>query len=301
MKTVIDISEHQGIIDFNQVKSSGIDTIIIRLGWIGNKNNHTLDKYFKMNFEKAKSLGFKIGLYVYNYCNNINTLNGAIDWVKNQIKGLSFEYPLFLDMEDNSIINVGKAILTEMSLHFCKRLKEEMNCNTGVYANLNWFKNYIDVNSLINGNYKIWLAEWNGKEMHTANFKVDLWQYSSNGQINGINGRVDMNKCLNCEESEEITGKKTNEQIANEVIQGLWENGEDRKVKLQNAGYNYTVIQTLVNQKLGNRTIEYIVKAGDNLTNIAKKYNTTIDKIVQDNGIKDPNKIYVNQKIIIKK
>lgn len=60
----------------------------------------------------------------------------------------------------------------------------------GVYANLNAFKNYIDVNKLINQGYKIWLAQWNNS--HTSDFKIDYWQYTSKGQIHGIEGNVDL-------------------------------------------------------------------------------------------------------------
>lgn len=201
MKNGIDISEHQGKIDWNKVKNSGIEFAIIRLGWIGNKNNHTLDKYFKINYENARKVGIKIGTYVYNYCNSLDTLRGAIDWVKSNLQGLTFELPVFLDMEDSSIVSVGKTNLTIQCLTFCSRIKNELNLSSGVYANKNWFTNMLDVNQIINQGYKIWLAEWNGKENHTANFKVDLWQYSSNGNVNGIVGRVDMNKCLQCEET----------------------------------------------------------------------------------------------------
>lgn len=200
MKKGIDISEHQGKIDWNKVKNSGIEFAVIRLGWIGNKNNHTLDKYFKINYENARKAGIKIGTYVYNYCNSLDTLRGAIDWVKSNLQSLTFELPVFLDMEDNSIVGIGKTNLTNQCLMFCSRIKNELNLNTGVYANKNWFTNMLDVNQIINQGYKIWLAEWNEKENHTANFKVDLWQYSSNGSVNGISGRIDMNKCLQCEE-----------------------------------------------------------------------------------------------------
>ena len=93
--------------------------------------------------------------------------------------------------------------------------------------------------------------------------------------------------------------KKSNEEIANEVIQGLWGNGEERKQKLQNAGYNYNDIQNIVNQKV-NTSVYYTVKSGDNLTIIAKKYNTTVNSLVSLNNISNPNLIYVGQKLKIR-
>lgn len=194
---VIDVSEHQKNIDLKKVKDQGINSVIIRLAWIGN-NSFKADNYFEENYKKAKAEGFSIGFYVYNYCTNKNSLNTRIDWIKSLLKNKSFDMPLFIDMEDNSIIYVGKTELTNLSLIFCSRLKQELGVETGVYANKSWFSRLVDVYQLINQNYKIWLAEWNGKDKPTVDYHVNLWQYSSKGQVSGINGNVDMNECLDC-------------------------------------------------------------------------------------------------------
>ena len=100
--------------------------------------------------------------------------------------------------------------------------------------------------------------------------------------------------------------KKSVEELAREVIAGKWGNGEDRKNRLTNAGYNFSEIQSKVNQLLKGNTspvqekVYYTVKAGDNLTKIAKKYGTTVDNLVRLNNIKNKNLIYVNQKLRIK-
>ncbi len=99
---------------------------------------------------------------------------------------------------------------------------------------------------------------------------------------------------------------KSVEEVAREVIAGKWGNGDDRKNRLNNAGYNYSEVQAKVNQLLRGNTspvqqkLYYVVKKGDNLTKIAKKYNTSIDKIVKLNNIKNKNLIYVNQKLRVK-
>ena len=93
--------------------------------------------------------------------------------------------------------------------------------------------------------------------------------------------------------------EKTNEEIADEVIKGIWGNGVDRKVKLTEAGYNYTKIQEIVNKSYVNKEIVHVVKSGETLSGIALKYGTTVDKLVKRNSIANPNLIYVNQKIII--
>lgn len=101
--------------------------------------------------------------------------------------------------------------------------------------------------------------------------------------------------------------KKTVGEIADEVIAGKWGNGETRKKKLTEAGYSYTEIQAEVNKRLTGKTSSssakkkttYTVKKGDTLTAIAKKYGTTINKLKAANNIKNANKIYIGQKLII--
>lgn len=190
----IDISENNGNIDFAKVKQDGIDFVIIRIGWIGNKENHTLDKKFEEYYAGAKAVGLQIGFYVYSYVTSKSGMLSAINWVKNKITGKTREYPIFIDVEDGQIWNLRKEQLTNLCKYFCENFE-----NSGIYASLDWFKNKLNVKKLTN--YKIWLAQWTSSSNHSANFKVDLWQYADNGKVNGINGNVDMNKCLNCNEN----------------------------------------------------------------------------------------------------
>lgn len=334
----IDISKHNGEIDFKKVKEDGIDFVILRIGWIGNKENHTIDEKFETNYKQAKAQNLKIGFYVYSYVETKSAMESAIKWVQKQIKGKDFELPLFIDIEDEQISNLTKTELTNLCKQFCNGLD---GITTGVYANLSWFNNKLNVEDL--EEYKIWLAQWRDAETHSAKFKVDLWQYTSKGKVDGISGNVDLNKCLNCTETEEnITGKKSNGEIAKEVIYGKWGNGKDRKTKLENAGYNYAEIQEIVNKKMsmtitevakdvidefwgnGNDRQEllekagynyeevqekvneilgvklvktYTVKSGDTLSKIAKDNNTTVEKLVKINNIKNANLIYTGQVI----
>ena len=206
-KIIIDVSNHNGNIDFEKVKNAGVSGVIIRAGWIGNKQNHTVDLKFQENYEKAKNAGLEIGFYVYSYCKSVETVLQGTDWLINKIRDKEFTLPVFLDLEDSTIKSCGKENLTNQAVEFCKRIESSLGKKAGIYANKYWFANLVDVNSLTS--YKIWLAEWNGKENHTANFNVDLWQYTSNGSVNGILGRVDMNKCLNCQNAPHPTETPT--------------------------------------------------------------------------------------------
>lgn len=290
---IIDISEHNGKIDFNAVKQDGIEGVIIRVGWIGNKQNHTLDTKFKENYKKAKENGFKVGFYVYSYCKSVETLRQGVNWLLEKIDTKQNEIGVFLDLEDETIQGIGKEILTEQAKQFCSILTQ-LGYNSGIYANKYWFQNLLNIKEL--ERYLFWLAEWNGKEEPTVNFKTDIWQYTDKGQISGIVGNVDMNKIFIKDPEPTIDI----EQIAKDVINGKYGNGQERKEKLGNL---YEQVQHKVNEilKPKNNDIIYIVKKGDCLCNIAKKFNTTVNKIAIDNGITNVDFIYAGQKLIIRK
>ena len=95
--------------------------------------------------------------------------------------------------------------------------------------------------------------------------------------------------------------KKSNEEIAREVIAGKWGNGADRKKRLTDAGYDYDAVQKVVNQKMGATQAQYYtVQSGDTLSGIASKYGTTWQKLQAMNGISNPNLIYPGQRIRVK-
>lgn len=288
---IIDISEHNGKIDFNAVKQDGIEGVIIRVGWIGNKQNHTLDTKFEENYKKAKENGFKVGFYVYSYCKSVETLRQGVNWLLEKIDTKQNEIGVFLDLEDETIQGIGKEILTEQAKQFCSILTQ-LGYNSGIYANKYWFQNLLNIKEL--ERYLFWLAEWNGKEEPTVNFKTDIWQYTDKGQISGIVGNVDMNKIFIKDPEPTIDI----EQIAKDVINGKYGNGQERKQKLGNL---YEQVQHKVNEMLKNNEIIYIVKKGDCLCNIAKKFNTTVNKIATDNGITNVDLIHIGQKLIIRK
>lgn len=295
----IDLSVWQTNVDYSKLKEQGIEFAIIRCGY--GKNSSQKDKEFETHYKGLKENGIKIGCYLYSYASDIKS---AVDEANNClsfIKGKTFDLPIFYDLEEERTRILGKTNITNLAIIFCQTI-EKAGYKAGVYANLNWFTNYIDIETLKNKGYKIWLAEWNKSK--ESSIKCDIWQYSSSGKIKGIRGNVDLNISYaenvdNSIDNKEQT-KKSNEEITEEVIKGNWGNGDIRKQKLQEAGYNYDEIQQLVNKKLNSTEEIYIVKSGDNLTNIAKHYGTTIDTIVKLNNIKNPNLIYVGQKLKIK-
>ena len=142
-----------------------------------------------------------------------------------------------------------------------------------------------------------------------------IWQYTSSaGQLDRDIANIDRTAWMKyANPGASVTpapapapapAKKSNDQIADEVIAGKWGNGAERKEKLQAAGYNYDEIQSIVNKKLGinqSTTISYAVRKGDTLSSIAARYGTTWQKIAKDNNLSNPNLIMPGQRLIIKK
>ena len=253
----IDVSKHQGTINWKKVKSQ-IDFAILRLGWIGNKNNHVLDEQFERNYTECKRLGIPIGCYVYNYCNKEETAKDAGDWVIEQLNGKSLELPIYIDMEEDEIQNLGKDKLMNIINEFCSII-ETAGFWAGVYANKNWYDNYLNKEE-IKKRYTTWIAHYT-RETNKYENEYDMWQNSSDGKIDGISGSVDTNylyrDLINDIKNSNSINTKSVEELANEVIEGKWGNGDERKQKLTGSGYNYDEVQAKVNEILKNKTTYY--------------------------------------------
>ena len=306
----IDISSHNAITNYNLLKGQ-IDFAIVRtsLGFFQE------DIKLKEHIKGLESVGIPYGLYHYSYARNLDEAKKEVEGFINIAKGLNPTYPLVIDMEDadgwkTKNGNPSNDMYVQICEYFCKKV-EEAGYYAMIYANKDWFVNRLNDSRL--DRFDKWLAQWSSKPTYDKPFGI--WQYADNGTVNGINGRVDMNECykdypsiikgLNGSTSNNTSSvpvKKSNEEIAQEVINGAWGNGEDRKNRLSQAGYDYNTIQSIVNSKLNKKvSVEYYtVKSGDTLGAIAKKYGTTVNQLVSWNNIKNANVIYPNQKIRVK-
>ena len=259
------------------------------------------DKYFLKNVKGFIDNNIPFGVYIYSYATNLvgnASIQSEIDHCKRLLSQISKKpFCVYIDMEDNSTVKLGKTLLTNFALEFCKQITQA-GYKAGVYANQNWFQNYLNPSTIASFGYSIWCAKYSDYKPNISS-NYDIWQYSSCGRINGITGNIDMNTMVNNIIGQQPT-KKTIDELANEVINGKWGNGEDRKARLTSAGYNYQEVQNRVNQILAPKIEYYIVKSGDTLSAIAKKYGTTVNQLVAWNNIKNPNLIYPNQKLRVK-
>lgn len=303
MKKGIDVSSHNGKLDWSKLKSQGVEFAFIRIGY-GQDSTDQDDKYAEYNMSECERLGIPYGVYIYSYAITSANVESEIKHTLRMIKGYNPELGVFYDMEDadgykrRAGVNVyqSKKLLTGFCKQFCKAI-EEAGYKAGTYANLDYFRNVLNVAEL--DEWLIWLAQWKVSE---PAIKCDVWQYTSEGTFNGVTGRFDMNYLYTeVMQTETKPALKSVDVIAQEVIDGKWGNGDERKARLTAAGYNYNEVQTRVNEIMAKVNEQYYtVKAGDTLSSIAKAYNTTIDKLVKLNNIDNPNLIYTGDKLRIK-
>lgn len=303
----IDVSHWQGDIDLNKVKAAGIDFVIIAAGH--GRTVAQKDGYFEQNYKCARAAGLKIGAYWYSYAVSVTDARTEAHACMQAIKGKSFEFPIWYDVEEQWQFNRGAAFCSSIVKAFCDEMRAG-GYYPGLYISRSPLQAYIS--SEIRNTLPLWVAEYNSRLNY--NGLVGMWQYSETGRVNGISGNVDMDvnyvdypaiiaKCgLNglkaAADTSRTAAKKSNDVIAAEIIAGKWGNGDERKKRLAAAGYDYDAVQKLVNAKLAaDKQTVYVVKAGDTLSSIAAKYKTTVSKLASLNGITNVNLIYVGQRI----
>ena len=186
----IDISKHNGNIDFRKVKNGGIDFAMIRAGF----GNSTVDTYFHQNIKGAKANGIKCGVYWFSYAYTPQMAKKEAQKCLDTIKGYDLVYPVAFDFEYASVnyakdngVKVTKALASQIADVFLTTVKNA-GYNVILYTNIDYYNNYF--NDTVKKKYDIWLAAYRESK---PNFNQKIWQYSEAGSVDGIKGRVDMN------------------------------------------------------------------------------------------------------------
>ena len=184
----IDISECQGVVDFAKIKADGISFVCIR----STKKNGLVDSQFERNLSECMSRAIDYSCYKYAYAKSHDEArieaNGVINLLKDR------KMMIWYDLEDESLISLGKDGIEGIALSFIGECKEA-GFDVGIYCNKNWYDNYIS--DYLKRKYKFWIARY-GKNTGQIDEKykptgknVIAWQYTSKGTVNGINGFVD--------------------------------------------------------------------------------------------------------------
>lgn len=174
-KKVIDVSKHNGTVNYEAIKNAGIYGVIIRVGYKRPGKPAVKDPMFEINYMHAKEAGLMVGAYWYSYAANaINAKEDATACL-DFIKGKQFELPIYYDVEENSMISSKSKIqeLNKMIPAFCSSVENEKYF-VGIYSSNSWFTSYISSENA--KRYTCWVARWS---TYKPTVEFDLWQYTA--------------------------------------------------------------------------------------------------------------------------
>ena len=187
----IDVSEHQGRIDWDAVKASGIDFAILRVGFGAPSFGGRVDYQFNRNISECERLAIPYGVYVYSYAFDNQQAADEASMVIDCLSGHNPRLPVYYDLEDKTIIADGRQSgIASRAQTFCNKISSA-GYKPGIYANLNWFNNILTDPVFKSGSWDHWIAQYNSQCHYTASYS--FWQYTSRGKVSGISGNVDMN------------------------------------------------------------------------------------------------------------
>ena len=189
--TLIDVSTWQGSIDFDKVKKSGIDYVILRAGY--GRELDQIDNRFVENYEKAKAAGLKVGAYWFSYSESVDEAFKEAEACLYCLGGRKLDMPLYYDLEIDSVMErMTKSEYTQMALNFCSVI-ESAGYRPGIYSSVSVYQTKLDHSRLLRDGISVWNAHWSER----CTIECDVWQYSENGSVSGIYGDVDMNLIYN--------------------------------------------------------------------------------------------------------
>lgn len=269
MKKGLDLSKYQKGINFSQIKAAGYEFVILRAGYTGTGTgiSKNIDPCFEDFYKKAKATGLGVGAYWYSCANSFDKgVSEAQFMLNNCLKGKSFNYPIYIDVEERKYHNIGKKPVAEAIKGFCETL-ESAGYYAGFYTMPDFLNNYIDKD--IVKAYDLWLANWVANKP-TIYREYGMWQNSDKGNVGGymvdtnisykdypniiavagLNG-LRGNSSTPAPSKAPAPAKKSVDDIAREVIAGKWGTNPERANKLRNSGYNPNEIQARVNALMG--------------------------------------------------
>lgn len=255
----IDISEFQGEIDFEEVRRSGIEAVYIRVG----AGEYT-DEYFAENYERAKAAGLKIGFYHYVTARSVEEGRRQARFFASLAAGREPDMRLAMDFEYFGSLSVSQ--INAISEAYLDELTALTRREAVIYSDLSNARNIFS--RALAEKYPLWAAQY-GADEPSANGKWREWvgfQYTDEGRVGGIYGNVDRNiftEGIFLSDSGRIDGEK----------------------------------RTTVRART--RTLTVYVRAGDTLWAIAREYGTTVEAIVRENRIADPNRIFAGERLRI--
>ncbi len=188
----IDVSKHNGKVDWTKVKNDGIEFAIIRIGY-GDDMTSQDDEQAIYNMSECERLGIQYGVYIYSYALSQSQVNSEVSHTLRMIKGHNPTIGVFYDMEDNTqSSNLTKDQLNTFAYSFLSQIQSK-GYKAGLYANKHWLTSYLTNDSL--QSFLTWIANYGMPDNQPTNYSkpYQIWQYTSTGSVAGINRDVDMN------------------------------------------------------------------------------------------------------------
>ena len=199
----VDVSEHQGTIDWQQVKDAGFEYAILRVAYRGmTEGGLNVDSTFEQNYQGATAAGLKVGVYFFSQAITQKEAQEEAKYVLDALNDRELTYPVVFDWEppipsetlpaeDLRAYDMDGEVITAMANAFCKEI-EKNGYQACVYTNKHMAYYTFDLEAL--QEYPIWYAEYQPAPSLYYDFRI--WQYSASGTVPGISGSVDLNLCF---------------------------------------------------------------------------------------------------------
>ena len=193
----VDVSEFQGRIDWDKVAASGVQIAMIRLGfraW-GEQGEILPDAYGLMNLRQAKQAGLQVGVYFFSQAITVEEAREEARFILQQLEGQSLDMPIVFDWETvpdptARTANITAEKLNACAMAFCQEIRAA-GYEPMVYFNPDLASRLLDLQLMQQQDFGFWLAMYT--DVMTFPHRVDMWQYSSGGRVDGITGSVDLN------------------------------------------------------------------------------------------------------------
>lgn len=261
----LDVSEFQGVIDWERVKAAGYQFAMLRAGY----GFGTLDQQFRRNAAECNRIGLPIGVYWFCYAISPETAIQEADGCINAISSYRLDYPVCYDIEQATITYAAENsafytpdLATRVVKSFCNRV-ESLGYFAMYYSNRNFLNTYFPAN--LSDRYALWYAYYNTRFDGT---NCGIWQSTDQGNVPGIRGNVDLDTAF-----------------------------VDYPSVIRKAGLNHLTGKIPTPNPPAQNYVTYVVQPGDTLSEIALRFGTTYQELAALNQIPNPNLIYAGQTI----
>ena len=247
-----DFSKWQNVYDWDKLNNSDLKFLILRSSY-----RKSIDPKF-MDFVKNSSIPI-LGVYHFIYATNVNEASQEAEVCLKAVReaGLNPEnVAIFADYEYDSIVDAAAQGITitpedcrKITEAFLNTIEEKSDYYVGIYC-----KNWYTKEMFSNEKYILWLADYRDSD---PSYPCSFQQYTSSGSVPGVKGFVDLDYCFMADQTwpiiyladnkEEKSEKVSTNKVILDIFEGKWSNGEERKNKLTEAGYDYDTIQKRVN------------------------------------------------------